>query len=392
MEDKSISLSGPIIYTEEGIREDFTLEFKDGRICYLGKKLINNKTSETLDFPKNYHLIPGRIDLHIHGAGGADMMDANFAALDQIRKILAREGTTGFLATTVTATPAEIEKALENVAAYQSANNVKNLGSQILGIHLEGPFISKRQPGAHRQELLLDPDIALFNRWQSCAKGLIGLVTLAPELPQAMEFIQHLSDHNIIASIGHSQADFDTAQLAIQLGATHATHLFNAMHPLHHREPGCVGAILLNKKITAELIVDGHHLHPAITKIALNLKGKEGLVLVTDSMRAKCCGETHSFELGGQTVHVKDGAPRLEDGTLAGSVLGIDQAIKNMQVFTQMPLEDLIYLSSINPAKILKIFEQKGSIALGKDADLVVLDENYSVVLTICQGKIVFRK
>ncbi len=391
MRKNKLIIHGPVIYTEQGPRTDFFLGVSAGRFTHLSeKKPDQDAGAEILEFPDSYHLIPGRIDLHTHGAAGADVMDADFAAMHQIRKTLAAEGTTGFLAATLSASMDSIEKALTTVAQYQNATNLP-AGSQILGFDLEGPFLSQKQPGAHRKEYLRAPDIELFKRWQTLAQNHIRLVTVAPELPNGLAFIQYLAEQNIVPSIGHSHADFKTAQMAIKLGATHATHLFNAMPPLHHREPGCVGAILLNEKVRAELIVDGHHLHPAMINLALKLKGKEGLILVTDAMRAKCCPEDHVFDLGGQKVHIENGAAKLEDGTLAGSVLGMDQAIKNMLAFTPLTLQDLIDLSSTNPAKTLNIFKQKGSIAIGKDADFVILDENYRVMRTWCGGNLIFN-
>ncbi|MBV8802282.1 MAG: N-acetylglucosamine-6-phosphate deacetylase [Gammaproteobacteria bacterium] len=342
-----------------------------------------------LSFPETYHLIPGFIDLHVHGANNKDVMDATQDALSILSKTLAAEGTTSYLATTMTATPNEIEKALCAVNAYmQEQDNI--LGASILGVHLEGPFISPKKIGAQNAKNLLQPDVALLAEWQKKSGYAIKLVTLAPELPHSLELIRYLREHDIIPSIGHSDATYVETEKAIKEGCHYVTHLFNAMRGIQHREPGVVTAALLSKTVTTELIVDGIHLHPAIVKLALNLKGIEQLVLVTDAMRAKCLGNG-SYDLGGQEVHVKEGVATLANGTLAGSTLKMPDAIRKMISFTHCDFYDAVRMASENPAKVLRVFEKKGSIAVGKDADLVVLDNNFCVVMTIVGGKVVHQ-
>lgn len=382
-------ISGMAVCTEQGILPAAAVRVKDQIISEILPQLPPSTAIKKLNFPANYYLVPGRIDMHIHGASGADVMDATPAALDKIRTALAAEGVTGFLATTITESAANITQALRNIDRYQK--NQHSLGAEILGVHLEGPFIATRQRGAHRGELLLPPDIQLFDQWQRSAGGWIKAVTIAPELPGGIEFIRHLVQQGVIASIGHTDADFATTQLAIAAGAHHATHLFNAMRAFHHREPGCAGAILLDQRVLAELIVDGHHLHPAVLQLALRLKGIHGLMLVTDAMRAKCCDTGEHSELGGQTVFIEAGAARLQDGTLAGSILTMTQAVKKLLNFSDCTLMDTIHLTSINPAKALKIYPRTGSIALGKDADLTVLNEHFEVMLTLSKGQIIYQ-
>lgn len=391
MQATDFIISGLTVHTETAVPAPAAVRIKAGKIVEISA--TNAITSaNTFHFPDQFHLVPGRIDIHIHGAAGADVMDGSPRALDIIRQTLAQEGVTGFLATTVTETPQRIEAALRNINEYQQKIAAAVPGARILGVHLEGPFISPRHKGAHRQELLLNPDKELFDYWQSCADGWIKLVTLAPELPKGIEFIQHLRKRQVLASIGHTDADFHTTQQAIAAGATQATHLFNAMRGFHHREPGCVGAILLNEKVTAELIVDGHHCHAAAVSSALKLKGKERLILVTDAMRGKCCGAHEQvFELGGQQVKISQGAARLSNGVLAGSVLTMQQAVINMMQQTSADLGDIITMTSTNPAKILGVFPQTGSIAIGKDADFAVLNENFETVMTVAKGRIIYN-
>jgi N-acetylglucosamine-6-phosphate deacetylase len=387
-EQTDLLISGLTVYAQQGVLPRAAVRIQNGLISEIFQDSTLQFSGRRFNFPQTYHLVPGRIDMHIHGAHGADVMDATPAALNTIRQALAADGVTGFLATTVTESIEKIATALENVQHYRR-NSV--LGAEILGVHLEGPFISPRHIGAHRRELILSPDIALFDRWQSCAGDSIKLVTVAPELSGGIDFIRHLRECNVIASIGHTDADFATTELAISAGARHATHLFNAMRAFHHREPGCIGAILNNPQVMAELIADGHHCHPAALELGLRSKGKEGLILVTDAMRAQCC-EAGKYELGGQTVTIHEGVARLENGVLAGSVLTMTHAVKNMLRFTHCTLSDLIYLTSINPAKALGIDSKTGSIIAGKDADLVVLDENLEVALTIGKGHAVYQR
>lgn len=418
MIEKTI-ISGPKVYTVNGIlqnvhvtidkgiienittnKNDIITEINDVSKKSKDKKHIiadnnnmtdcsKNKKYNELQFPSSYHLVPGFIDLHVHGANNKDVMDATHDALTVLSKTLAVEGTTSYLATTMTAAPNEIEKALCTIGTYmQGQHNI--LGATILGAHLEGPFISPKKVGAQNTKHLLAPDIALLADWQKKSGHAIKLVTLAPELPNSLALIRYLREHNIIASIGHSDATYRETQDAIKEGCHYVTHLFNAMRGIQQREPGVVTAALLSNKVKTELIVDGIHLHPAMVELALKLKGVEQLILVTDAMRAKCLGNG-MYDLGGQNVYVKDGSATLADGTLAGSVLKMPEAIHKMIIFTGCDFYDAIRMASENPAKVLGIFEKKGSIAVGKDADLVVLDEDFCVVMTMVGGRVVYQ-
>lgn len=337
------------------------------------------------EFPEDCYLIPGMIDLHIHGVHGKDVMDGSEEALVFIGRSLAREGVTGFLATTMTADNDHLEAVLKMLPAAMPVPD----GAAILGVHLEGPFIAKAKSGAQQSEYTQVPDIDLIKRWQKMANGAIKLVTLAPELPEAINFIKELHEMGVIASVGHTNATYKETCEAITAGCTQATHLFNAMNGLHHRAPGAVGALLLADEVTAELIVDGLHLAPAIAELALRIKGKDRLLLVTDAMRAKCLGDGQ-YELGGQHVNVTAGKAVLADGTLAGSTLRMPQAVKNMTKFSKCSLEHAIHMASHNPAKVLGLLSRKGTITVSKDADLVVLDAKLDVMLTMREGRVVY--
>ncbi|MDR3490929.1 MAG: N-acetylglucosamine-6-phosphate deacetylase [Gammaproteobacteria bacterium] len=380
-------LSGGNVYTSEGVLTNKALVIQDGVIQKITKKM--SEENNHFVFPDNYHILPGFIDLHVHGIKNADVMDATADALDTICQALAAEGTTSFLATTMTADTDEIDAAVETIQHYICSN--KKVGAEILGIHLEGPFLSPKKMGAQPGDKIQLPNVHLLRQWQKKSGNAIRLVTLAPEQTNCIELINYLVAENIICSIGHTNATYAQTVDAIAAGCTHVTHLFNAMSGIHQREPGAVTAALLSNKVMTELIVDGFHLHPAIVELTFKLKGKDNILLVTDAMRAKCM-QDGCYDLGGQAVHVKQGQAQLADGTLAGSVLSMTTAIKNMMKFTGCELIDTIKMTSENPARALNVFSQKGSIVINKDADIVVLDDDLNVVMTVVQGKVVYQR
>ncbi|MBT2689083.1 N-acetylglucosamine-6-phosphate deacetylase [Bacillus sp. ISL-47] len=349
-----------------------------------------DQDTEIMELSPEQTISPGFIDVHIHGAGGADTMDATQEALNTMASVLPAEGTTSFLATTITQEKEKIEAALSNAALYQNEQNTPGK-AEIIGIHLEGPFINEKRGGAQPRNHILEPDIELFKRWQEAANQTIKLITLAPEKANGYEFIRFLRENGVVASIGHSDAVFTEMEEAVKAGATHVTHLFNGMRGLHHREPGVAGAALLFKELIVEMIADGIHVRPEMIKLALNAKGQDGMILITDSMRAKCLKNGH-YDLGGQDVTVENGQALLADGTLAGSILKMKDSIKNMIEFTDITLLEAVRLASSNPAKQMNIYDRKGSISEGKDADLVILDENLEVAMTFCRGIKAFER
>jgi N-acetylglucosamine-6-phosphate deacetylase len=382
-----VIISGPAIYSEHGIIDNAELVLHEKKIHSITTEK-HSVVEKKFSFPKTYHLVPGFIDVHVHGANGSDVMDADLHALQTISQALAAEGTTSFLATTMTASPNEIDRVLQNVRNFMREKRVVQ-GAKILGVHLEGPFLSPKKVGAQRADRILLPDNNYIEMWQKNSGNVIKLVTLAPELLNSLEFIRYLIANHIEVSIGHTDATYAETMSAIEAGCSHVTHLFNAMRGMHQREPGVVGAALLSEKVSTELIVDGVHLHPAMVKLAVKMKGREKIILVTDAMRAKCLPDG-LYDLGGQSVEVKNNVASLSDGTLAGSTLKMSEAIQNILRFTDCKLVDVIRFVSENPARLLKIFQKKGSIAPGKDADLVVLDEKMNVVWTMCEGEVVF--
>lgn len=381
-------LKGLEIYAGQGKIAKGYLVIENGKILKIGAG-ESHDDGEGYDFPSTYKLVPGRIDVHIHGANGSDTMDATYDAIENIARTLPKEGTTAFLATTITQTKDAIEKALENVNAYMM-HPVKD-AAEVVGIHLEGPFLNREKCGAQPPEQIINGDLALFDRWQTLSGGHIKQVTMAPEIENGLDLVRHLSRQGIVASIGHSNASYKEVHAAVQAGARQVTHLFNGMSGLHHREPGVVGAAFLFNELYAEMIVDGIHICPETVNIAYQQKGSERILLITDAMRAKCM-KNGTYDLGGQDVTVKDGKATLANGALAGSVLKMNDACRNMLKYTDANLSDVIRMSAENPAKQLGIFDAKGSIDEGKDADLVVLDENHEIVMTICGGHVVYEK
>jgi N-acetylglucosamine-6-phosphate deacetylase len=378
---------------ENEIKSSIYIYIENGKIQDVGPLTdlpAHYKEVKTYKISETETVVPGFIDVHIHGVAGADTMDATTDALLTMANALPAEGTTSFLATTITQKHENIEKALVNAADFRGMHNAAGQ-AEVLGVHLEGPFINVKRKGAQPEEYILDPDIDLFKRWQELAKGDIKLVTVAPELENGTEFIRYLHDTGVIASIGHTDAVYEEVKTAVQAGAKQVTHLFNGMRGIHHREPGVAGSALIFKELMVELIADGIHVNADVIKFVLAAKGADGMILITDAMRAKCL-KNGIYDLGGQDVHVADGKALLADGTLAGSILKMNDSFKNTMQFADVSLLEAVKMTSTNPAKQLNVYDRKGSITAGKDADLTILSENFDVQLTICRGEIAYER
>ncbi len=382
----SVLISG--ITIADAMEESFTgdILIENGKISRVAEKLDVEADVQIEASGKNWTAFPGFIDIHIHGAAGHDAMDATPEALAGIAGALPKEGTTSFLATTMTQSDEAISEALDNIRAFHAHDG----HAEMLGVHLEGPFISAKRAGAQPVEHIAEASCPLFREWQNKSGSQIRLVTIAPETANALAFINKLSEDGVIASIGHSDATFEEVQTAVRSGASHVTHLYNQMSPFHHRNPGVVGAALMEDELMVELIADFIHSHPASVELAYRQKGAERLVLITDAMRAKGL-PAGVYDLGGQDVQVTNKDARLAAGNLAGSILTMDGAMRNIQSVTNCSVNELVAMTSFNAANELGL-AHKGKIASGADADIAILDQDLNVQLTICRGTIAYRK
>ena len=323
---------------------------------------------------------PGFVDIHMHGAGGSDTMDGTQEALETISDTVFKSGVTRFLATTMTMPSDQIKTALEAVKS-RIKSQVHQKTARILGVHLEGPFINVAKKGAQNGQYVIPPDFEMVKPYLD----FIKIITVAPENDAHFQFIEKMKAYpEVKLSIGHTNSNFETAMSAFENGVTHITHCFNAMPPLHHREPGVIGA-MLSEPFTAELIADEIHVHKGLFKGLSKCVDKDKLVLITDSMRAGGL-EDGNYDLGGQNVIVKDGACRLEDGTLAGSVLTMNMAVRNFSRNTDLPLNEVINLVSLNPAKVIGMDADYGSLDIGKVADINIFDADFNIIRTFVDG------
>lgn len=330
---------------------------------------------EVIDL-KGKRIIPGMIDVHIHGGYDVDTMDGDREALVRLSEAMLAEGVTSFFATTITQDWEQI------TCALQAARDViETRQTTIEGIHLEGPFINPDYAGAQPLAFIVEPDVEQFLKWQQASGNHIKLVTYAPERSGARAFETAVRETGAVPSAGHTDATFEENRTG---NVTHGTHLYNQMRALHHREPGTVGYCLLERTVFAEIIPDGIHSSKEMVEFAYRMKGPERLTIITDAMRAKGLSDG-AYELGGQAVEVKEGAARLMNGSLAGSVLTMDQALRNIIAFTGCSLEQAVQMTSVNQAEEFGL-TQKGRLEQGKDADFVVLDTNLNVEQTIHRG------
>ena len=356
---------------------------ENGKIAYIGD---NAENIEPL-FETDGVVLPGFIDEHIHGAGGADAMDGTVEALQTISEFVAREGTTGFLATTMTQSPENITSALKAVKKIREKGEYK--GAEILGVHLEGPFISPKHVGAQPLEYVANPSAKLFDEYNKASGNAIKIVTLAPEVDGGLELVKHLGEKGVVASVGHTGGKYADVVKAVAAGATNVTHTYNAQTGLHHREAGVVGAAMLLDELNCEMICDTIHVSVPAIKLVIKNKPHDKYTLITDAMRAKGMPDGKS-ELGGQEVFVKNGEARLADGTLAGSVLKMNVAIKNLVEKVGVSFTDAVDFATYNPAQNIGVLNERGTIEVGKRADLTVLDKNYEVLYTVVNGKVVY--
>lgn len=372
------------VYGQGIIRANVGIE--NGKIAYIGN---DNVITEEIKIKESAVILPGFIDEHIHGANGSDAMDGTTDALKNIATAIAKEGTTGFLATTMTQSPENISKSMEAVKEYRKAKNKE--GARILGVHLEGPFISVKHVGAQPINYVAKPSVETLKDYNKKSGNSIKIVSLAPEVDGAIELIEYLDKNGIVASAGHTDSGYNEIETAIKHGLKNITHTYNAQKPLHHREVGTVGSAMLFDSLNCEAICDLIHLSVPAIKLLIKNKPHDKFTLITDSMRAKHLKDGIS-ELGGQEVIVKNGEARLKDGTLAGSILKMNNAIKNLVLSCGVPFIDAVDFATINPAKNLSLDKEIGSIEVGKNADFAIMDNDFEILLTMRDGEIIYKK
>jgi len=358
---------------------------EDGRILAVGPGLDSAAADENID-ATGHIVAPGYVDVHIHGSAGHDTMDGTREAIEGIARFIATHGVTSFCPTTLTQAVEDIMRSVR--AVYECTENGIEGGARPLGVHLEGPCIDADQKGAQPEQYVRTA--AAIEYRQLFRLGNIKLITLAPEIAENRDLISFARSQGAAVVVGHSSANYEDLVEALKLGVNHATHTFNRMKGIHHREPGTVGGVLLLDEIYAEFIADGVHLHPAIVDMIFRLKGADRAIAITDAISGAGMPDG-DYELGGQKIVVKEGAVRLEDGTLAGSSLTLDAAVRNIVKFTRASLPEAIQMASLTPARSIGVANRKGSLEPGKDADVVILDNDLTVLSAMVGGEVVYR-
>lgn len=389
---KNLIITNGTIISDQLIEQGTVVVIGD-RIIYVGDEREGARIQKAAD-PSVFEVIdaqggliaPGLIDVHIHGSAGADLMDGTSEALSTMASFVAKHGTVGFLPSTVTASPEKTRLVAEVVADYVGGEDE----AEVLGIHLEGPYINEKFKGAQYGPAIRATDLVELSKLYTILGDKLRLITLAPEVPGASEAIAWLKERGIPISIGHTDASYEQAVNAFKQGVSHATHTYNGMRGLHHREPGTLGAILATPNIYAELIGDLIHVHPGAIRLMLRSVGTEYVVLITDAVQATGLPDGE-YVLGDQQIFVQEGAARLSDGTLAGSTLTLLKAVQNMVEELAVPLVDAFRMASLNPAKSIGL-KDRGWIREGNQADFVILSADFQVAKTIVAGRVVFSK
>ena len=368
-------------------------EIPKGTILVEGQKIVAFGPNDIIKIPplakifdiSNKIICPGFIDIHVHGAGGKDFSDASPESIKKIISFHINHGTALFLPTILSLPTPLLAKTLDQLPKAWAKTDFL---SSFLGIHLEGPFLNPSQRGVHKLQHLCKPSIETMQAFLEHSANTIKMVTLAPELPHCAELIQWLSNQNIVASLGHSDASYLQTKKAFRKGLHHITHIFNTMKGLHHREPGALGATLNNNRISTDIIVDGYHVHPAAVQLLWRQKGVENIILITDA--SPVCGLSKGNYTFWNTQIQFDGKKALtrESKNLAGSVVTLDRAVKNFKRITKCSIAEAIQLITFNPAALLNLQNRKGQIRRGHDADLVIMDEDFSISMVVINGTI----
>jgi len=385
-DSKPTLLWNATLCVQQGLREEGWVLVRDDVIAEVGRGEPPHVPGARRIDVGGKILAPGLIDLHVHGALGRDSMDATPEALRQMARFYARHGVTAFLATTTSSPPESILAALENVAKVMQAGTG---AATLLGAHVEGPYLNAQRRGAQNPSHIRAVDPGEYRR--IIGTGVVKLLTLAPELPQSEDLIRFAVANRVAVSAGHTCASFEEMCRAAEMGVTQVTHLFNGMEPLHHRRPGAVGAALVLDSLCCQLIADNVHVHTAVLDLVVRSKGVDGVILITDAMRAAGMSDG-DYEMGGLHVTVRQGVARLANGSLAGSTLTLERAVGNMMAAADLSLPAALSMATTTPARALGLEARKGAIGVGKDADLIILDERMWVSLTMVAGEIVYRR
>lgn len=383
-----VILNGTIHTPSESIQGGYLL-VTSGRIQAIGEGKPQHIPGSAMCLDVNGKLVlPGFIDIHVNGGGGSLAMDGTVNAIQAMAEAHAKFGTTAILPTTISADDGILARA---VSAIAEVANQSYGGASILGVHLEGPFLNPVKAGAHRREFLKLPSVEYFDKLYKMAKGRLRIIALAPELDGAIQLITHAQQRHVIVSLAHSDADYTKTREAIDAGMQLCAHLFNAMPPLTHRAPGPIGAFLTSKHTFVELIADGFHVHPAVMEVVIRSKGPEKVILVTDAVTPAGTSMT-TFHIFGTQLEVKGNSCFAPDGNLAGSALTMNKAVKTIVDSTHTTLTDALKMASLNPARLLGIDKMKGTLEVGKDADIVIADDDLSIHATIVGGAIVHQR
>ena len=368
----------------------FDLErgFVSRDVCFDGEKLEQSSADGKTYDASGCYVIPGLTDLHFHGCVGEDFSDATPDGLQKMADYELSRGVTQICPAGMTLGEDQLTRICENAAAHRAKNPG---GAELVGLHLEGPFLCKAKKGAQNEAFLHDPDPAMLHRLQQAAQGMVKLVTLAAEQPGALEFIRSAQEDGITVSLGHTTADYDTACAAYEAGARQATHLFNAMPPFTHRAPGVVGAAFDHPQVKVELISDGVHIHPSVVRAVFQLFGAGRVILISDSLRATGMPDGR-YPFGGQEIEVHGNRATMADdpNTLAGSVSDLMACMRSAVSFG-IPLHDAVRAAAVNPAQVLGIFDRLGSLDVGKTANLAILDQDLNLKDVFFRGQLVDR-
>lgn len=380
--DKKVIVNARVV-TPGDITQSSVVWIENAQIQKVDQGILPEVPSEyEIIDAKGQLLIPGMIDVHIHGANGFDMMDGTEESILEVSKTCAMTGCTSFLVTSVSSSIEDLMIMIRNVKNVIGTEQ----GAKIAGMHLEGPYLNVKRKGMQNELYLRHPNIDEMKEILTEAGDLVKMVTIAPELPGGIEMVEFLKDRGIIVAIAHSDATYEEAKEAFSKGASHVTHCFNGMRPIHHRDPGLVVAAFEEEHVSLQAIVDKIHLHPAIVRLMHRIKGPEGVVLITDALQAMQMGDGE-YEFGGHKVTVANGEARLADGTLASSTVTMNEALQKT-VESGISLDDAVYMAATTPANILGMLD-KGRIASGMDADLVLLDSNFDVLWTMIEGDLI---